>query len=173
MQNHFKSIKTDYIAATAFALFIIAAVSPWRDGFGDGYFAHHRIVQLSFLVVVAIFMVSGAWRNSIASQSDNQFKLGALLFYAGGLLSGLMAASALHAGLEYLHWILLGILFVSCTGIYSDTFIKPLTFTFLVAHGLLIFLSILYLVFALLEGDPLQANVIYPATENIRFYNQI
>jgi hypothetical protein len=173
MQNYFKTIRTDYIAATAFALFIIGAIFPWRDGFGDGSFAHHRIVQLSFLLFLAIFLVSRVWRSTIASQNDNSFKLGALLFYAGGLLSGLMAASVLNAGLEYLHWILLGILFISCTGICSDTFIKPLTITFIVAHGLLIFLSILYLLFALVEGDPLQANVIYPATENIRFYNQI
>lgn len=173
MQNYFKTIKTDSVVATAFALFIVGAIFPWRDGFGDGYFAHHRIVQLSLLVFVAIFLVSRAWRSTLASQTDSPFKLGAFLFYVGGLLSGLMAASVLHTGLEYLHWILLGILFISCTGIYSDTFRKPLTFTFLVAHGLLIFLSILYLLFALVEGDPLQANVIYPATENIRFYNQI
>lgn len=173
MQKFFKSIKTNYIAATAFALFIVGAIFPWRNGFGDGYFAHHRMVQLSFLVFLAICLVSGVWRKVVVGQGNYQFKLGALLFYTGGLLSGLMAASTLQAGLEYLHWILLGILFISCTGIYRDIFIKPLTAVFLVAHGLLIFLSILYVVFAWVEGDPLQANVIYPATENIRFYNQI
>lgn len=173
MPDFLQPIKTNRILITAFALFIIGAVFPWRDGFGDGYFAHHRIVQLSFLAFVAICMVSGVWRKTTLNQHDSQFKLGALLFYAGGLLSGLMAISFPQAGLEYLHWILLGILFVSCSGIYGDAFLKLLTMTFLVTHSLLIFLSILYLIFALAEGDPLQANVIYPATENIRFYNQI
>src|SRR5690606_37996045 len=48
-----------------------------------------------------------------------------------------------------------------------------LAVSFLLTHGVLIFLSCLYLSFALMNGDPLNAAVIYPATENIRFFNQI
>src|SRR5690606_24031557 len=173
MRNYLKSIKTEYISVAAFALFIVGAVFPWRDGFGDGYFAHHRIVQLIFLACGATCMVSGIWRQVTLNQHDSQIKIGGLLLYAGGFLSGLMAISIPQAGLEYLHWILLGVLFFSCLGIYDDAFLKPLAMIFLVAHSLLIFLSVLYLVFALVEGYSIQANVIYPATENIRFYNQI
>src|SRR5690606_16114482 len=109
MQNYLTSIRTDRVAVAAFALFIIGAIFPWRDGFGDGYFAHHRIVQLSFLAFLTICMVSGVWRTATLNQHDLQFKLGVLLFYVGGLLSGLMAICVPQAGLEYLHWMLLGI----------------------------------------------------------------
>lgn len=173
MQTYLMPVRTDYVAVVAFALFIVGAIFPWRDGFGDGYFAHHRIIQVGFLAFIAICMVSCVWRKATINPYDSLFKLGALLFYVGGLLSGLMAISVPQAGLEYLHWVLLGLLFISCSGIYADAFLKPLMMILLVAHSLLIFLSILYLLFALVEGDPLQANVIYPATENIRFYNQI
>lgn len=173
MWNYFELKKIHAVVVIFFALFLVGVIFPWREVFGDGYFAHHRIVQLIFLTFIAVYLMSHQWRKAVIRREDKWLRIGAALFYAGGLVSLGLGMSVTQAGLEYLHWVLLGILFISCAGVSSDLYVKPLAIIFLVAHGLLIFLAILYLLFALLEGDPLQAIVIYPATENIRFFNQI
>lgn len=163
----------NYIAAFAFFTFLCGVIFPWRDGLGDGYFAHQRIVQAGLLVFLASYLVIGAWRRLIFSVTDVRLKWGALLLYSGGMLSTLLAISTVHASLDYVHWVLLGILFISCVTIRDDIQVKYLGVIFLLLHGFLVFLAILYLIFSLVEGDPLQPTVIYPSAENIRFFNQV
>lgn len=154
--------------------FVVGTIFPWRDGFAEGYFAHHRIIQICLMVLVALSLIN--LRQSILIKHvGRSVRWGVAMCYIGGLISVVFAISSLHAGLEYLHWILLGALFYYCIqpSLLHEKSLSVLTGVFLVVHGALIFLSCLYLSFALLNNDPLKAAVIYPATENIRFFNQI
>lgn len=154
--------------------FIFGAIFPWRDGIGEGYFAHHRVMQIGLLLYVMLSLVFSR-QFFLGVPFERPFGWGAAIYYAGGLVSVFLATSPVHAGLEYLHWILLGGLFYYCLqSSFSDCkSLSSLNVSFLLAHGALIFLSCLYLLFALLNNDPLKAEVIYPATENIRFFNQV
>lgn len=154
--------------------FIVGAIFPWRDGIAEGYFAHHRIMQIGLMLCVMLSLIC-LCQVSCIKRLDRSFAWGAIVYFAGGLASVLVAISSVNAGLEYLHWILLGVLFYYCiqASLSQNKSLSILAAFFLLAHGALIFLSCLYLSFALLNSDPLKASVIYPATENIRFFNQI
>lgn len=130
-------------------------------------------MQISLLVLVAITFIYT--RSFFLLIKENKFvSLGGVIFFAGGAVSVLSASSVIQAAFEYIHWLLLGALFIYCVGKggANSKAINYVAFAFLLAHGLLIFLSCLYLLFALLNNDPLKAEVIYPATDNIRFFNQ-
>jgi hypothetical protein len=165
-------VRNHYFLIFMLLAFICGVIFPWRDGFGAGYFAHQRIVQIILLLFIAISVV---WRASVLSLTTDRSRLGlgGTFFYVGGLLSVFMAGAVVQASLEYLHWLLLGILFVSCVGINDYISVRLLGAFFLISHAVLVFLAVLYLAFAFFAGDQLRADVIYPATENIRFFNQI
>ena len=155
-------------------VYIISVIFPWRDGIADGYFAHHRFMQIGLMLYVALSFIY-ARQFVLVKHLDLSGCWGVAICYTGGLISAFFAFSSVHAGLEYLHWILLGALFYYCLQVsfYDAKALPRLGISFLLAHGALVFLSCLYLLFALLNSDPLKASVIYPATENIRFFNQI
>lgn len=148
--------------------FIIGVIFPWRNGIAEGFFAHQRIMQIGLIICAALSLIP------VRIKLNKCLIIGGVVCYTGGVISVLFAVSIPHAGVEFLHWVLLGMLFgYSANLAVTQNNILVLSGIFLFNHGVLIFLACLYLLFAISNKDPLQAAVIYPASENIRFFNQV
>lgn len=154
-------------------LFIGVAVFPWSNGFGDNYFAHHRAIQTIVLLAVPVVIFCGGWRKSFLSAVDKKISLGAFLCFGGGAISVVLSESIPHALLEYLLWILLGVLWLGCASIRGARLARYTVYFFLLSHLCVIFLAVIYLGIALAKGDPVVAELIYPNVDNIRFFNQL
>ncbi len=153
--------------------FIVGTVVPWSNVFTGSYYNHQRLLQVVLLIAIGSCWVSYSYRRKVSNIiADKLWLTGFLLMVVGGGASVWMGLSAPAASVGYCHWLLLFSLFLSCASVASrDAFIVTAGFIF--CQAVSVFLAMLYLGFTLLSGDPVNASVIYPGVDNIRFFNQI
>ena len=173
MTSHWPSGKLLFLNVPLI-IFVVGAIYPWRDGIAEGFFANQIIMQIGLIILCGVLSSIVVLRFSLKSKSHGLLIWGGAVCYAGGLVSVFFAMSIPHAGMEFLHWVLLGVFLFYCVNLAtSKNNVLILGVALLFNHGLLVFLACLYLLFALINNDSLQAAVIYPASENIRFFNQV
>lgn len=158
---------------TSFLLFFFFAIFPYVPTVTYSYYDHHRIIQVVYLAFISVVCIGSIVTRSFVYRSLRVYSVLMVAFLALGIVSSIMSVEPVDSLMYVLHWKMLFILAVTATLLNSTSHLKLLFTGIVVVHSSVVLISLLNLMFAIVNGDKLQPFVIYYGFDNIRFFNQV
>lgn len=170
-----KILIKQYTAPLSFLLFLTFSIFPFIPLLSYRIYDHQRLVQVGFVCISCLLflysMIFSKCPPSFRFLKNDVLLISILLSF--GFLSAVLSRQPIDSFMYWVHCLFLFMLLAMATNLYRADQLKIILVSLVAIHSCVVLLSLLNLIFALAEGNPLLADDIYYGFENIRFFNQV